>query len=67
MCKKDAIKACLKFKHNSSALGLDGIGYIHLKFGGDPTIKFISKMLVDLCDQGRNITVFTQSADLAHE
>jgi hypothetical protein len=29
-------------KHNLSAFGLDGIGYLHLKFGGDPMIKFLS-------------------------
>jgi hypothetical protein len=44
---EDEIRACLKSKHNLSALGLDGVGYLHLKFGGDPMIKFLSLIFGD--------------------
>jgi hypothetical protein len=44
MQKEDEIRTCLKSKHNLSALDLDRAGYIHLKFGGDPMIKLLSKM-----------------------
>jgi hypothetical protein len=47
MRNEDEIRACLKSKHNLSALGLDGIGYLHLKFGGDPMIKFLSLIFGD--------------------
>jgi hypothetical protein len=53
MCKEDAIKPCLKSKHNLSARGLDGIGYIHLKFGGDPMIKLISMIFKDCVSERR--------------
>jgi hypothetical protein len=47
MRNEDDIRACLKSKHNLSALGLDGIGYLHLKFGGDPIIKSLSLIFGD--------------------
>jgi hypothetical protein len=47
MRNEDEIRACLKSKHNLSTLGLDGIGYLHLKFGGDPMIKFLSLIFGD--------------------
>jgi hypothetical protein len=47
MRNEDEIRACLKSKHNLSALGFDGIGYLHVKFGGDPMIKFLSMIFGD--------------------
>jgi hypothetical protein len=47
MQKEDEIRACLKPKHNLSALGLDGVCYIHLKFEGDPMIKLLSLIFKD--------------------
>jgi hypothetical protein len=47
MQKEDEIRACLKSKHSLSAPGLDGIGHIPIRFGGDPIIKLLSKMFKD--------------------
>jgi hypothetical protein len=47
MIKEDAIKKRLNSKHNLSALGLDGIGYCHLKFGKEPMIKFLAAIFKD--------------------
>jgi hypothetical protein len=53
MRNEDGIWACLKSKHNLSALDLDGIGYLYLKFGGDPMIKFISMIFSDCVAEHR--------------
>jgi hypothetical protein len=54
MQKEEAITKCLKAKHNLSALGLDGVGYCHLKFGKEPMIKLIATMFKD-CVEARQI------------
>jgi hypothetical protein len=53
MTKEDAIKKCLSAKHNLSALGSDGIGYCHLKFGKEPMIKFLAAIFKDCIDYCR--------------
>jgi hypothetical protein len=47
MRNEDEIRVCWKSTHNLSALGLDGIGYLRLKFGGDPMVKFLSMIFGD--------------------
>jgi hypothetical protein len=61
MRNEDGIRACLKSKHNLSALELDGIGYLHLKFGGDPMIKFISMIFADCISERRLPAVWKRS------
>jgi hypothetical protein len=55
MRNEDGIRACLKSKHNLFALGLDGIGYLHLTYGGDPMIKLISMIFGD-CAAERKVS-----------
>jgi hypothetical protein len=54
MQQEDEIRACLKSKHNLSALGLDGVGCIHLKSGGEPMIKLLSRTFKD-CVAARQV------------
>jgi hypothetical protein len=53
MIKEDAIKKCLNSRHDLSALGLDGIGYCHLKFGKEPMINFLAALFKDCVEFGR--------------
>jgi hypothetical protein len=54
MMKEESIKKCLNAKHNLSALGLDGVGYCHLKFGREPMVKLIAAIFKD-CVEARQI------------
>jgi hypothetical protein len=60
---EDQIRACLKSKHNLSAVGLDGVGYVRLKSGGDPIIKLLSKMFKD-CIGARRVPLIRKCSPM---
>jgi hypothetical protein len=55
MRSEEAIKRCLKWKHNLSALGLDGVAYCHVKLGEDPIIPLLDGMSRD-CVEYRQVS-----------
>jgi hypothetical protein len=52
MTDEVVIAKCLQTKSNLSTLGLDGIGYLFLKLGDVPMIKFISKLFKKCVKRG---------------